>query len=172
MLWHVAASTALFRWIFRDPRVDLRFLATGALLPDLIDLPLATALGFPGDAHRLWGHTLGVASLCMVLVLLTKRKGRTRKPWMALAVGVFLHLTLDAMWSLPETLFWPFLGVGFSATGVDSPGAFFASLGWWFVVGEVVGAVYLLLIWAWADREDRARFWSRGILRLGSPEDL
>ena len=42
LFWHLGASLWLFRWIFRDPKVDVRFLFLGAILSDLIDLPIGT----------------------------------------------------------------------------------------------------------------------------------
>lgn len=171
-IWHLGASVFLFRWIFRDPRVDLRFLALGALAPDLVDVPLAMVLGFPHDAHRLWGHTLAAAGLVMAVVLLARRRGRPRKPWMALSVGVFLHLLLDGMWALPETLLWPFLGVAFTPTGVGGVADLWGRVGWWALAGEAVAGVYLALIWAWAPPEDRAGFRSTGVLTVGEPPAL
>ncbi|MEX1281544.1 MAG: metal-dependent hydrolase [Acidimicrobiia bacterium] len=171
-LWHVGASTFLFRWIFRDPAVDLRFLAVGAVLPNLVDLPLALALGFPDGAHRLWAHALVVPISLMFVLLVVTRRGPTRKRWMALTVGVFFHLLLDQMWALPETLLWPFLGTGFSDMGVASFGDLVDSaVDVWAIVGEVVGLAYLAFVWGWAPPEDRAAFTATGVLRLGAPRD-
>jgi membrane-bound metal-dependent hydrolase YbcI (DUF457 family) len=169
--WHVGASTFLFRWIFRDPAVDLRFLAVGAVLPNLVDLPVALALGFPDDAHRLWGHALAVPIAFMVTLLVVTRRGPTRKRWMALTVGVFLHLFLDQMWALPETLLWPFLGTGFSDMGVGSFDDLVASVDVWAILGEVAGLAYLAFVWGWAPPEDRAAFARTGVLRVGAPRD-
>jgi hypothetical protein len=44
LLWHVGATIAFVRYAFRDPNMDLRYLALGAVLPDLIDTPLG--IGF------------------------------------------------------------------------------------------------------------------------------
>lgn len=171
LLWHVGATTFLFRWIFRDPLVDLRFLAVGAVLPNLVDLPLAIALGFPDDAHRLWAHGLLFPTALMTAVLVLTRRGPRRKPWMALAVGVFFHLLLDLMWALPETLLWPFLGTSFSPMGVASLGDLWSSVTWWGIAGEMGGLAYLAFVWGWAPPEDRAGFARSGVLRLGAPRD-
>ena len=56
LLWHLAAITFLFRWIFRDPKVDMRFLAAGVVLPDLIDLTIATFVGTA--TGELYAHSL------------------------------------------------------------------------------------------------------------------
>jgi len=44
LFWHVGATIAFVRYTFRDKAMDLRFLALGAILPDLIDTPIVTAL--------------------------------------------------------------------------------------------------------------------------------
>ncbi len=106
--WHLAAVLFLFRWIFRDPKVDVRFLAAGVLLPDLVDLGAATVLG--GQRGELWAHSLLAPSVVAVVVLLSTRRGRRRRAWMALVVAWLLHLLIDRMW-LDEVVFlWPVFG--------------------------------------------------------------
>jgi hypothetical protein len=170
LLWHLAGTLWLFRWVFRDPRVDVRFLAVGAVLPDLIDLPASLIAGLDG---RAWAHSLLFASLLMVVVLIVLRRGARRKQWMALAVGVFFHLLLDGMWVEGETLFYPFLGFGF-AEGGDSWGAGGANLAsWWTWAGELVGAGYLWWVWVQSglgDRERRGAFLDSGRLIPLEPE--
>ena len=98
LFWHLGASLWLFRWVFRDPKVDIRFLFAGALLPDLIDLPIGTLfLADPYSTGELWFHSLIVPSIYMSIVLLLTRRGRRRRAWMALGVGWLFHLLLDAM---------------------------------------------------------------------------
>ena len=113
LFWHLGATSFLFRWIFRDPLVDLRWLWLGALAPNLVDIPVAAALGFPDDAYRLWGHTMLFPIVLMGAVLVLTRRGDRRTKLLALTVGVFFHLALDRMWVLPETLLWPVLGRAF-----------------------------------------------------------
>ena len=171
IFWHLGGALFLFRWIFRDPFVDLRWLWLGAILPNLVDGPAALALGFPDDAYRLWAHSMLFPILLMGTVLVATRRGPRRTKLMALTVGVFFHLALDRMWVLPETLLWPFLGRTFSSMGVSGVADLFASLGWWTLVGEVVGAAYLGLIWGWAPDEDRAAFPGTGVLTVGAPKE-
>lgn len=145
LFWHLGGTVALVRYTFRDDRMDLRFLAAGAVLPDVLDTPVGLAwFGSLGSA-RLVAHSLAFASLAMVVVLLTTRRGRPRKRWMPLAVGVLVHLFLDAMWADPETLWWPFLGATFTPAGFDGAGAYLADiLGDWRVwTLEGVGLLYL-----------------------------
>jgi hypothetical protein len=144
-LWHLGGTIAIVRYAFRDDRMDLRLLIVGAVLPDLIDSPIG-AIWFEGlGGVRLFGHTMLFAAGAMVVVLALTRRGRPRKRWMPLAVGVLVHLVLDGMWADPETLWWPFLGTDFSVSGYDDFGGYVAAVvGDWRVWAlEGVGAAYL-----------------------------
>ena len=149
LFWHVGATTAFIRYAFRDPAMDLRFLALGAIAPDLIDLPIAVALWSSVENVRLAGHSFVFAAIVMVAVLVLTRRGPVRRRWMLFAVGVLLHLALDAMWQLPETLWWPFFGWDFASSGFATYADYLRDLLstpilW---VGELAGLVYLAFLW-------------------------
>ncbi len=111
VFWHLGATLWLFRWIFRDPKVDVRFLLFGAVLPDLVDLGIGTVLlADRYSSGELWSHTLLLPSIYMAVVLLSTRRGRRRRAFMALGVGWLFHLLLDGMWTDPQVFFWPFFG--------------------------------------------------------------
>lgn len=167
LFWHAGATVAIARYAFRDDRMDLRMLLLGALLPDLVDTPVG--LLFYGRLHsvRLATHSLLLASVVMVAVVLSTRRGRPRKTWMPLAIGLLLHAVLDAMWLDPETLWWPLLGWGFAPAGPETVSSYAAAvLGDWKVwLGEGAGLVYLAFLWSAArlsDAEKRAVFWRTG----------
>jgi inner membrane protein len=148
LLWHLGATVAVVRYAFRDDRMDLRFLMLGAVLPDLVDTPVG-ALVFPSTMSvRLVSHTLLVASLVMVVVVWRTRRGRPRKRWMPVAIGMLVHLALDAMWASPETLWWPFLGLEFTPSDAATFGGLVSEVladpvVW---LGEVAGAAYLIVL--------------------------
>lgn len=149
--------------------MDLRFLALGAILPDLIDTPIGIVAWSSNGAVRLVSHGILFGSLVMVAVLIFTRRGPARKRWMLLATGVLLHLLLDAMWNLPETLWWPFLGTEFSATGLSTYGAYVQGLltnpVMW--AGEALGLIYLLALARRADLRDpaaRRTLWRTGVV--------
>lgn len=149
IFWHLGGSLFLFRWIFRDPDVDVRFLLLGAVLPDLIDLPLGTViLGL--STGELWFHTLAVAGMVLVVsIVVTDRTGPWRKRLVALSVGLFLHLLLDGMWTSTEAFLWPFAGWDFpSGPSPYWAGAWDRALGdpirW---LQELAGLVYLVWVW-------------------------
>lgn len=148
LFWHTGASVAIARYTFRDDRMDLRFLVLGALLPDLVDTPIGLAWFSSLQSVRLAFHSLLAASAVMITVLLATRRGRPRKRWMPLAIGLLLHLVLDAMWNDPETLWWPFLGWDFTPAGPATVGAYVSGvLTDWRMWGlEAAGLVYVLAL--------------------------
>jgi hypothetical protein len=150
LIWRLAATLWLFRWIFRDPKVDVRFLFAGVLLPDVIDLIAGTVL-FPERfaTGELWGHSLLLATVYMAIVLAVTRRGRRRRAFMAIGVAWLLHLLIDGMWTDPEILFWPFFGVDLA--GGEAP---FWPSAWdramsdpWRWALEAIGVVYLVWLW-------------------------
>ncbi len=126
--------------------MDLRFLVLGALLPDLIDTPIGLVWFSTLQSVRLAVHSLLAAGLVMTIVLLATRRGRPRKRWMPLAIGLLLHLVLDAMWNDPETLWWPFLGLDFTPAGPTTAGDYMGGVltDWRVWALEAVGLSYLI----------------------------
>lgn len=150
LFWHLGASLWLFRWVFRDPKVDVRFLLLGAILPDVVDMPVGTVfLADRFSTGELWFHSLIIPTVYMAVVLALTRRGRRRRAWMALGVGWLFHLLLDAMWVDQEVFLWPFFGWDIS------PGeAPYWPLAWeramsdpWRWVQEVIGLAYLAWLW-------------------------
>lgn len=176
LAWHLAAITFLFRWIFRDPKVDMRFLAVGVVLPDVIDLSAATVLGT--GTGELWAHSLAAPTAVGVAVLLATRRGRRRRAWMALVVAWMLHLLIDQMWLDASVFFWPLFGWDV----VTETGLSFWNLAWirasgdiWRWALEAIGVGYL----AWLgiasgirDRGVRERLRRSGRLEEGPREHL
>lgn len=168
-LWHIGASVAFVRYAFRDPMMDLRFLAFGAILPDLVDLPFGIALWDSFRNVRLVAHSMLFASAILVAVLIATRRGVWRKRLILLAVGALLHLALDAMWQSPDTLWWPFFGSGLAETEFATYGDYLAKLltnpiMW---LGEAAGAAYLVFLYmrsGLAARDSRSAFVRTGVV--------
>ncbi len=93
--------------------IDIRLLFVGAMLPDIIDKPIGhLLLRETLNNGRIFGHTLLFLVLVSAVVFyLYKRYSRT---WLlAFSFGTSMHLLLDQMWRVPQTLFWPFYGFAF-----------------------------------------------------------
>jgi membrane-bound metal-dependent hydrolase YbcI (DUF457 family) len=170
IFWHVGGAVFLARWVFRDSAMDLRVLVFGAVLPDLIDKPIGSVF-FTSyfDTGRIYAHTLLFAGVVLTVVMLATRRGsRARKQWMALPIGVLLHLLLD-MPIDAETLWWPVLGIRFPSFAegalVDLVAYLLKSP--WVIVQEVVGAAYVVHLYRRArlhEPEPRRRLLETGTL--------
>jgi len=172
LCWHLGATLWLFRWVFRDPKVDVRFLLVGAILPDLVDLPVGTLiLADRYSTGELWLHSLLVPTIYMSIVLLATRRGRRRRAWMAVGIGWLLHLLLDGMWTSRDLFLWPFFGVE-----IPSGEAPFWPMAWdramsdpWRWAKEAVGLGYLAWLWFAMGLPDRDR--RRAVLQTGRLPD-
>ncbi len=156
-LWHIGGVVFLFRWIFRDPKVDLRFLALGAVLPMVADglwgLAPAVVAG-----TKLAGHSLVTAVLLMSVIMIITKRGPDRKPWMALSVGVLFHLLLDGMWAEQQSFLWPLFGWSFATPHEGASNLLISILDSpWRAVQEVVGLGYLAALWNIGGLSDRGR---------------
>lgn len=107
---------------------------------------------------ELWAHSLLVPSLFMGFVLLSTRRGRRRRAWMALGVGWLFHLLLDGMWVNEEVFLWPFFGEISKGTLPFWPAAWERALADpWRWVKEVIGLGYLIWLWVALNLGDKSR---------------
>ena len=169
LAWHLGGTLFLFRWIFRDPKVDVRFLLAGAVIPDVVDLVLGTVV-FADTFGRgeLWTHGLLAPSVVVIGVLLATRRGRRRRAWMAFAVGMFFHLLLDGMWTDTKVFLWPFAGADLATGG--SGGYWSAAVDRavsdpWRWVREAIGLAYLAWVWVAEGLGESER--RRALIRTG-----
>lgn len=156
-----AALNALQRqagW-FKD--ADYRLAALAAVLPDLIDKPLATFVLTNEDAALLFGHTALAHAGVWLAVAGTGQLPRAL-PYLLAFSG---HLVADRMWSFNQTLWWPFKGRRFHQwKHVGSPQAILQAYARvireepLLLTFEALGA--LLLVWFVRDR----RLWQRAEL--------
>lgn len=101
--------------------IDYRFAAFGALVPDLIDKPLAK-LGISGftygetSGHTI-AHTLFVSFGIILVGILFARRGDLRV--LVLGLGCLSHPLVDPTNTYPQTLFWPLFGMDFPRSHQD-----------------------------------------------------
>jgi hypothetical protein len=168
LLWHLGVGAALVYVTLGRRRIDYRFILLGAILPDVIDVPLSYVFGWPG--RRGPAHTLLAVVGVTVLVLVAFR-GQRRLSWFGLGVGWLTHLVGDGMWLVPRTFLWPAFGTRFGATPPEpySADLFVHPLSHLLTWGgELVGLG--ILAWFWVafrlnDPDRRRQFRRDGLLR-------
>jgi LexA-binding, inner membrane-associated putative hydrolase len=104
---HVLAGVLLglvFRNLTRDWRA-LPLCIFGAILPDLIDKPLALLVPVLSSGRTIF-HSLIVAVIVLAIALAILRY-RHSLLGLAVAAGIFSHQFLDSMWQTPQD--WLFL---------------------------------------------------------------
>ena len=100
--------------------IDPKYLAIGALLPDLIDKPLGEIIfASTFSTGRMIGHAILLSFVLLYIGLsLYEKRGDIRI--MSLATGSFFHLMEDQMWTNSRTLYWPLFGWSFPKGTVDN----------------------------------------------------
>jgi len=152
-LWFAGLAMAAVWAVFRDPAVDYRLVAAGALLPDAVDL----AFGGTGPLHALPSS----AALLVVVMVATRGRRGLRRRLLALPIGTFLHLAIDGVWTRTAVFWWPLAGLSLERGGLPSLSRPLPVL----VLQELAGAAALAWWWhrfALADRRRRAAFLRTG----------
>lgn len=110
------AYSLLCHLFYRDSPDGLETIAVvaGALLPDLIDKPLAWEFGVFGSGYALGHSAFAALPLSLTAGLVARRLGRARAG-IALALGYLLHLPGDVLYGFVhdgvlyvDILLWPF----------------------------------------------------------------
>ena len=94
--------------------IDYRLVVVGALLPDIIDKPLAfwLAPSLVNQSIQSIGHSLAFG-LLLLAVSLTMLRLWDHRGLLVIAVGSAGHLLLDQMWQFNEVFLWPVQGLAF-----------------------------------------------------------
>ncbi len=121
---HVTFSWAALNLVQRQLQqfeyADYRLVALAAVLPDLIDKPLAAFVMKDSNAALLFGHTALLHGGVWLAAAATGRRER----WLPYLLAFSGHLVADRMWSFSQTLLWPLRGRQFHEwQHVGSPGA-------------------------------------------------
>jgi hypothetical protein len=102
-LWFATLSIAGVFLVFRDPAIDYRLIAVGALLPDPIDAVVRQGIGPL--------HSVVTAVVVLIAVMLaTIGRRQLRRQILAIPIGLFAHLVLDNAWSTTSSFWWPLAG--------------------------------------------------------------
>ncbi len=108
IVWFAALAIAGVALVFRDPRLDHRLVALGAVMPIPLDLLVGAVTGDVGRAgpfHSVATHVLGLGLLMAGSVGQRSR----RKRLLAFSIGGFAHLVLDASFTDTPAFLWPFV---------------------------------------------------------------
>jgi inner membrane protein len=112
LLWFAGGALVAVWQVFKDPAIDYRLVMAGAVAPDVVDAAF-------GGARLLHTLAFSVVLLCGVMLATRGRRG-TRRRLLALPIGTFLHLVLDAMWARTEVFWWPAFGLDLPGDGLPS----------------------------------------------------
>jgi hypothetical protein len=94
---------------------DYRLVALGALLPDIIDKPLAWfILAARVEDNHLFAHTMLFGLILALPGLYLARRGNPLL--ISLACGVITHVLCDPVLREPRSLLWPLYGWTFHST--------------------------------------------------------
>lgn len=160
----IGYEMARLGWAKRKPDLDVPFVLLGTVLPDLLDKPiyyishdLLRARGAFADFYagtRGLGHTFLFAGVLILSASISKNRS-----WIAIAIGVATHLSLDIINDLIygratdlRIFLWPALGWNF-------PQARFATLGahlhfWLEPISLITEVTGVFLLWRRFSRKD------------------
>ncbi|MBN1390208.1 MAG: metal-dependent hydrolase [Candidatus Thermoplasmatota archaeon] len=88
--------------MMKEPRWDVRLLALGAFLPDIIDKPLGHLL-LPENNGRIFAHTVLFALMVLAAAV-------AYRPLMPFSLGVSFHLLQDGIFLDTQGALWPLMG--------------------------------------------------------------
>ena len=124
LFWFIGTSVASVWSVFRDPKFAYRWVIVGALIPIF--------------------SVVTVVAVLTAVMLLTIGKNATkkaaRKNFLALTIGLFMHLVFDGAFLNTNMFWWPL--AGFSTNGYSLP---LVERGFLNIPFEIVGVA--LIIW-------------------------
>lgn len=100
------------------PPIDYRLVMLGAMLPDIIDKPIGLLFRSTFPNSRLFAHTL-LFSILLLSMGLWRHRQKHKNAVLLLGASSFIHVVLDGMWDIPQTLFWPLYSWSFPPRAGD-----------------------------------------------------
>jgi hypothetical protein len=124
LFWFIGTSVASVWSVFRDPKFAYRWVIVGALIPIF--------------------SVVAVVGVLTAVMLLTIGKNATkkaaRKNFLALTIGLFMHLVFDGAFLDTKMFWWPLAGI--TTDGYAIP---FVERGFLNIPFEIVGVA--LIMW-------------------------
>lgn len=167
-VWFVATALVAMWFTFRDPVIDHRVVALGALLPGGVDLVVSLFYRANADPGTPAAITAGLAhalvtpvAILLLVMVATLGRRHARRRWLMLPIGMFWHLVFDGAWATPDLFGWPFGNAGLYELAFPlAERSLVANLA--FEVVGVLGLLWLWHIWGLSNPATRARFWRSG----------
>ena len=98
LFWFIGTSIASVWSVFRDPKFAYRWVIVGALVPVF--------------------SVVTVVGVLVVVMLLTIGKKAIRKNFLALTIGLFMHLVFDGAFLDTKMFWWPLAGLSFDGYAI------------------------------------------------------
>ena len=118
IIWSVAGSFYLFRYIFKDYSADMRFLSIGSVLPLILNF-LFKILGVNYEILLMSHSLISVLIIFSFVMLFTKRSTELRKKLLLICIGMFFSLFLNFVWLNQTVFFYPLFNYQFSEFDVQ-----------------------------------------------------
>ncbi|MFL2677795.1 MAG: metal-dependent hydrolase [Candidatus Actinomarina sp.] len=104
--WFIGIGILIFKYVFKDNTADLRFLITGLLILDFVDIIFLIS-PISKDKNFIT-HSLLFSVLTMFSIMVTTKRGtKLRKNLLLFSIGLYLHLFLDFMWLDQNNFLYP-----------------------------------------------------------------
>ena len=95
LFWFIATSVASVWSVFRDPKFAYRWVIVGALVPVF---SVVTVVGF-------------LVAVMLLTIGKNFSKRTVRKNFLALTIGLFMHLVFDGAFLSTKMFWWPLAGL-------------------------------------------------------------
>lgn len=122
--WFIGTSVASVWSVFRDPKFAYRWVIVGALVPVF---SAVTVVGF-------------LVAVMLLTIGKSASKKTGRKNFLALTIGLFMHLVFDGAFLSTKMFWWPLAGLSFDGYAIP-----LVERGWLNIPLEIVGL--FLLFW-------------------------
>ncbi len=123
LFWFIGTSVASVWSVFRDPKFAYRWVIVGALVPVF---SVVTVVGF-------------LVAVMLLTIGKNASKRKVRKNFLALTIGLFMHLVFDGAFLNTKMFWWPL--VGLSLDGYAIP---LVERGFLNIPFEIVGIALIL----------------------------
>ena len=106
IIWSIAGSFFLFRYIFKDFSADMRFLLIGSIFPIIFNF-LISIFGLSNEILNLSQSLITVLIIFSFVMIFTKRNTILRKNCLLICIGIFFCLLLNFIWLNQTIFFYP-----------------------------------------------------------------